>query len=181
MRLLIAPLMLTLSLAACAPAQTQSPAARPAAMAALPSNPDALFMMAVSMTNHFEIESSQAALTKSSRADVREYAQRMITEHTNAERQLAQMAAARNVPLPGQPGPDQRLKIMYASQLSGPNFDAVYLANQIVGHESAVALLQSEIGAGRDPQAVAMARQMLPIIQDHLAHARRLAGTGNPQ
>ncbi|WP_425145091.1 DUF4142 domain-containing protein [Deinococcus sp.] len=78
-------LMIPLALAACTPVMS---AADPATL----NNPDFQFAQAATGSNLFEIQSSQLALTHSTSAPVRAFAQMLIADHTNAQTQLASLS-----------------------------------------------------------------------------------------
>ncbi|MCP2015468.1 putative membrane protein [Deinococcus sp. HSC-46F16] len=135
---------------------------------------DGLFLQSVTGSNLFEIQSSQVALNKSSNAQVRAFAQQMITEHTAAQNQVNTLAAARSVALPKMLPPDLQLKVNTLNTLSGSAFDQAYLRELVLGHQLTVSIFQNELTAGRDAGVVAFANQNLPLIQRHLAEAQAL-------
>lgn len=173
--LLAATLALSTLMPAVAGGAEAQAQARPGAI-----NPDAtndstvLFMDRGSMANLAEITTSQLALQKSQNADVRAYAQRMITDHTRAQNDLRARAARKNVAIADKPGSDQRLMYNKLTTLSGNAFDMEYLKVQVMGHENTLAVVDTYLSIGKDPEALAYARAQRPVVADHLQMARQM-------
>ncbi len=62
--------------------------------ATVTQNVDSLFIVSASMSDAFEVESSKLALEHSSNADVKAFAQMMITDHTNAQQSVYKLPNA---------------------------------------------------------------------------------------
>jgi putative membrane protein len=166
------------SLAACSNEPPPSPVAAvtpPPPPAVSPA--DQQFAAQAGASDQFEIQSSQLALQKSHNSRVRAFAQHMIDAHTQTTQQLTGIASGKGLTLA--PALDQQQQQML-TDLQGLNnsraFDRAYLHDQVVGHEAAVQVFQTEISGGQDDQMKAFAQQTLPAIEDHLKSAQRLGG-----
>lgn len=149
---------------------------QPMAAAVTMNAQDGQFITAAGSSDQFEIQTSQIALQKSRRADVRAFAQHMIDDHTNTTQQLTQLAASKGASVTQGLDPTQE-RLLAAVRTAGPgNFDRTYLNGQVTGHTATVAAFNDEINGGQDTDVKAFAQQNLPTIQQHLADARRLAG-----
>lgn len=135
---------------------------------------DSRFMIQAAQGNLAEIQTGQLALQKSTNDATRQYAQRMINEHTQAQRELAQLAAARGVQLPTTVDAAHQAMMARMQQLSGQQFDREYLNSQVQDHNRTALLFQNHIRQSRDPDLKAFSSRMLPAIQDHLADARSM-------
>lgn len=137
---------------------------------------DGRFINAASTSDQFELQTSQVALQRSRSPAVRVYAQQMIDQHTASTRQLTALAGTKGAAMSqGLDSTQQRL--LSAVQDASPGaFDRTYLSGQITGHTATVASFNDEIRSGSDADVKAFAQQNLPMIQQHLADARRLAG-----
>ncbi len=146
----------------------------PGTVAVAPAVPTPVFRQMAMISDTFEIESSRLALSRSLNPAVRRFAQRMIVDHT-----ATAQAMMGGVPLtPGMALPlDARHAALLAQlqSVSGRQFDRLYATMQLQAHQEAVGLFQSYAVAGSDPAWVNFARQSLPILQQHLAMAARLA------
>lgn len=156
-----------------------------AGMAAMPTgmstaqtsnDTDVLFMEVATMSNLTEIKTSQLALQKSSNTAVRDFAQKMIAEHTKAQAELNQIAAKKGVKLTDKPGADQRLQYNKLSTLSGTAFDDMYKMVQVGGHQMTLDLIKTYRSIGKDAEAQAYAAKIQPAVAMHLDMAKALPG-----
>lgn len=132
-------------------------------------------MEVMTMSNLAEIQTSRLALQKSSNAQVRAFAQMMITEHTRAQNELNAIAAMKGVRLTDKPGADQRLLYNRLSTLSGAAFDAAYKNVQVNGHAMTLDLIQTYRSLpGRDARVLAYAAKTQPVVAGHLERAKTL-------
>lgn len=140
------------------------------------SSLDREFVTLAYQGNNAEIQTSQLALQRSQNQSVRQYAERMIREHTQANQLLTQYARQRNITLPtATVDPLNRAIAERLSQLSGTEFDQAYMAAQATAHLRTVALFETEIGQGQDQGLRSYASQLLPNIQDHYQMASQMA------
>ena len=138
---------------------------------------DTQFAVQTSRSDLFETATSQLALQKVRRPEVRQYAQRMVDHHATSTQQLQRLAGNKGIALPGSLEPQQQQVLADLESASpGASFERQYLAGQVDGHVATVGTYRSEIAGGTDPDLKAMAEQGLPEIERHLADARRLAG-----
>ncbi|WP_240782087.1 DUF4142 domain-containing protein [Qipengyuania sediminis] len=123
----------------------------------------------------FEIESSRLAATRAQSADVRAFAQMLITHHTQTT--AATMAAARASGMsPPAPVlmPMQREMMEQLQSAPAGSFDEVYMRQQVSAHEMALALHRNYAARGDTAALRATAATAVPIVQEHLDRARQL-------
>jgi putative membrane protein len=145
-------------------------------MAALNSQ-DRKFMMAAAEGGMAEVEMSRLAVERAASDAVRQYAQRMIEDHTRANEELMQVAASKGVRLPTGPNAKQRTLLARMSAASGAEFDRMYIREAgVKAHEQMAKLHQDEIRKGGDADAKAFATKTLPVVQEHLTMARGMSG-----
>jgi len=105
----------------------------------------------VSTANTGEVAQAQVALSKAEDAQVRDYAQHMITEHTAAEQRLTQLLTAAGItPQPSQvstslKADSDRVVQQLTATAAGPNFDSVYIQSQIAVHQKVLDLVDDEL------------------------------------
>jgi putative membrane protein len=58
---------------------------------------------------------------------------------------------------------------------SGETFDKSYIKGQIKAHQDTAALLKKEIASGKDAEAQAFAKSVLPTVQSHLKAINAIA------
>jgi putative membrane protein len=145
--------------------------AKHAAPAPAPPAVDAqTFVAMATMSNTFEIRSSELALKRSGDHDVRRIAEHLIADHTAAQQNLAAVAGPLGLEVPPPSlNAEQRAVVEKLSRLRGDAFDRAYLEAQVTAHEQAIALF---IGTGQNeanPEAIRdLTVATLPILGRHL-------------
>jgi putative membrane protein len=123
----------------------------------------------------FEIQSSQLALSRAQRQEVRDFAQMLVTHHTQTTQQLTTAAQAAGMSPPAPTLMPMQARMMEElQQASGANFDRVYMRQQVPAHEMALALHSNYAARGDTPALQAVAGAAVPIVQQHLDRARQL-------
>src|SRR5215472_17312449 len=103
-----------------------------------------------------EVELGQLAVEKASNPEVKQFAQRMMTDHGKANVELARLASKKGVDLPSEPGQKNKATKEQLSKLSGEEFKA-------------------ESANGTDSDVKQFASETLPTLQDHLKQAEKVA------
>jgi putative membrane protein len=137
---------------------------------------DKAFITKAAEINLGEVELGRMAEQKGNNQAVKDFGQRMIEDHTNAESQLQQLAKQEGVMLPGQPGAAAVSLHQQLSSVSGAQFDAMYIDHMLAGHKGAITVFENEIEHGQNPAIRAFAESVLPVIQDHVRIAEDVAG-----
>jgi putative membrane protein len=122
-----------------------------------------------------EVELGRLALQHAADSSVREFGQRMVTDHTAANAELKAIAARKNIQIPTEVSSDQKSMIEQLSKLSGAEFDKKYMSGMVKDHEEDVKDFQTQGNDGADPDIKAFATKTLPILQGHLQMARDAA------
>jgi putative membrane protein len=167
-----------------APTNTQAPSGRPTQGAVpapntttattAPTAPanlspaDKKFIDRIASANEAEIKAAQLAEDKASSQKVKDLAQTMLTDHTDAGQKLTALAQQKGLTVPTDLEPADQKQIDRYSKLSGKKFDRAYVKTQISDHEKVLALLKTESSDGQDPDVKALADQLTPTIQKHL-------------
>jgi putative membrane protein len=155
------------------PATPQSAPGKPAPNE--PNAQDRLFCQLVGAGGMAEVDAGRLAEQKASNAAVKDFARRMVQDHSRANEQLAALARAAKVPLPDALDPDHQAQRAELDKLSGGAFDLAYVHGQLIEHQKAATLLQWEIGSGQDAELQRFAMQTLPVVLEHLEMAQALA------
>lgn len=125
--------------------------------------------------NNAEIQTSRLALERSQNDDIRDYAQRMITEHTRANEQLTRYATQQNIQLPSERvDPLNQAIAARLGQLSGEAFEQAYVEAQTNAHLRTIALYRTEIAQGQTQGLRTYASQLLPNIEQHYEMASEM-------
>jgi putative membrane protein len=139
------------------------------------SKSDVALMREMAYANLSEIEAGKLAQSKSKNENVRNFAQKMVDDHTKAQGELQQLAQAKGVTLPTKPDAKHKAAMDKLGKLSGAAFDSSYMKNGGVNdHEAAHKLVARVKSKAADADLKALADKTLPTIDDHLAMAKDL-------
>ncbi|AYM66002.1 DUF4142 domain-containing protein [Agrobacterium fabrum] len=133
------------------------------------------FVLEVSASDLFEIESSRLALTKGD-ASIKAFAQQMINEHEKTSAELKALVSGGKI----QAKPtaaltdDHKEQVDDLAKLDGAQFSEGYVDDQIDAHEDAVDLFKRYADGGDNAELKAWAAKTLPALQHHLEMARGL-------
>ena len=123
-----------------------------------------------------EVALGNLALQKASDPKVKEFAQRMVSDHTNANQQLQQIAGKKDLDLPTMVPTEAQEEQDKLSKLSGKAFDKEYIRYEVQDHQQDVQDFQKAQSDVSDPDLKQFASQTLPIIEQHLKLAQQIEG-----
>jgi len=121
-----------------------------------------------------EVQAAQLAQQRASSPQVRQFASRMITDHTAANTDLQQIAEQENIDLPSQPDSKDMAAMKRLSGMNGAQFDQMYAQQELRDHQQDVALFRKEAQSGRNQALKEYAQKTLPTLQQHLQMAQQL-------
>ena len=125
----------------------------------------------------YQVRSAQLALSRALRPEVRGFAQVLVQYHSDSSRQLAAAATASGMtPPPMQLRPREAGMIERLRDGHPAFFDKLYLSQQVIAQEHALALHQSYARDGESPALRAIAAAAVPVGQAHLERALALRG-----
>lgn len=138
------------------------------------SDGDAVFVQKATIAGMFEVQSSQLALTKATNADLKAFAQTMITDHSQAGAELKTLVDGGSVPgvsrVPDALDSAHQAKLSELENAEGATFDTKYRAMQVDAHQDAVDLFQDESEHSKNAALKDWAGKTLPTLQQHKAH-----------
>jgi len=137
------------------------------------SSSDAKFMQKAAEGGRAEVELGKLAQQKAMRAEVKEFANRMVEDHARANAQLEKIASAHNVQLPADVDRKTRKEMDKLSRLIGGDFDREYMKHMVKDHKEDVEDFRKEAKSNEDSEVKAFARQTLPTLEEHLAMAQK--------
>ncbi len=143
-----------------------------------PSSTDQAFMRKAAADGATEVALGQLAMRKAQSGPAKELAQHLVTDHTKANRELAELATQRHVDVTAQPEAEALSK--EKSWGSGTAYDNAYAQTMVKDHRKALALFTSATKSN-DPQIRQFAQTTLPVLKQHLSMAESLdKGSASP-
>ena len=136
------------------------------------------FIDKAAVANKFEIDTSELALKYGKGADVKSFAQQMVTDHNKIGDEFKSTLASANI----KPPPDaldlaheaKYAKLRLFTTENG--FDRSYISEQLTAHQDAVELFGDYAANGPTAAVKDFAAKTLPTLQHHLAMVKELNG-----
>lgn len=128
---------------------------------------DTKFAVAAADGGMMEVESSKLALTNASAANVKDFAQMMVKDHSAANDELKSAATKKNISLPAGLSDDKQKKYNDLAAKKGADFDKAYVDLMVSEHKDAVDAFQKEADKGNDSELRSWAATKLPTLQHH--------------
>ena len=136
---------------------------------------DQQFVDFAAQTDMVEANLGQMAGSVASAQPVKDYAQMLVTDHTNDFNQLYTVAQQANLTRPNAIGAEQNKAMIDPFQkLKGAAFDHKYVQEMIAGHTKAIAIYKKEAADAQNPALKSYAEQTLPTLEKHLDGAKGL-------
>lgn len=146
----------------------------PSNQAAAPATPTTSFVAKVGVGNLFEIQSSQLALSRTKSSAVKDFANRMVTDHTAAAAKFKQALADAKLTAPPEKLDAEHQAILDSLKANQVDFDKAYIAAQYHAHVETVALFKAYASNGENGRMKAFAADLLPTLQGHLDHVSKM-------
>jgi putative membrane protein len=148
-----------------------------AAAARTLSQQDQTFVSEAGAGNLAEADMGDLAVKKAATPGIREFGRWMYTDHgLIANNWLKSIMAAQNETFQPTLTSEQQQMRQKLEGLSGRQFDQQYIQHQVTDHEKTIPVFQREASEGQNPMLKNYAEAMVPVLQQHLAEAKALAG-----
>jgi putative membrane protein len=135
---------------------------------------DSAFIREALVGNQQEIRLGTLAEQKATNPAVKQFAQRMVTDHTTMGNQWIGLAASNGLPLKPSADSAQEQEAGRLEQLSGAEFDRAYMTSMIQDHQQDVETFQSRGPSANSAEARQLAASGLVTIRQHLSMAMQV-------
>lgn len=165
---------------AAAPAAVVSPAAPAPRPRVAVRWTDAGIAAMVLALDHTDISYARLAPARAERDDIKQFAERMLTDHSSVNAQVNQLLSKLDlIPEDNVASLDMRdesaAKRDIMRELSGRAFDSTYIENEITYHRKFLfALDQDLIPSAKNAELKALLTAVRPAVAGHLAHAEQV-------
>lgn len=132
------------------------------------------FAMDAGSGGMMEVELGKLAQTNAASAQVKEFGQMMVTDHSKANEELKALAATKNITLPSAPMEKQQSHIDDLKSKKGADFDKAYVDMMVDDHKEDISKFQDEANKGNDADIKAFAAKTLPVLNTHLEHIQKI-------
>jgi putative membrane protein len=138
-------------------------------------NADAAAMKQLAQANLNEIESGKAAEAKAQNPEVKQFAQKMVSDHTQMLQELQSLAKQKGVALPQSGSLKEKAQSKLAERSSGAEFDKKYMEDMVKDHQKDVQDTQNVAAKAKDPDFKRAVEKAHAKIQEHLQMAQSIA------
>jgi putative membrane protein len=156
------------------PPTVTAPAVLPGAPIAPLTDSDTHFVLVQTENNKAEFQAAQLALQHSQNQSVRNFAAKMITDHSYAQDTLASILQMHHLQTPAVLTEPDRQMLEQLAQLDGPVFDRAYVDSIVRTHAIMIEQLNYQLVHGWDQHISAWVQNTRPIILQHSEIAQQL-------
>ena len=135
---------------------------------------DREFVLEAARGGMAEIELGRLAADRASSGAVKQFGQRMATDHQKANDELKALAQQKGLTLPADVGPKHRTLRDRLAKLSGPEFDRAYVDAMVKDHHKDVTGFRREAQRAKDPDLKAWAGKTLPTLEEHFTQIQQI-------
>ena len=136
---------------------------------------DRSFISQAAYSSLAEVDLGKLAQTQASSQQVREFGGRMVTEHTQMNKDLVALASNKGITPPSSTDPGREAISDMLEKLTGTEFDRQYVPQQLADHETTLSLFQVQSNRGQDMELKQFAQRYTPVIQRHVEMLRRMS------
>lgn len=135
---------------------------------------DKTFIKEAALGGMAEVELSKIA-QKSTNAEIKSFADRMVQDHTAANSQLTAVAKSLGVEVPAALDSEHQRMRDKLQTLHGKAFDEQYMRDMVADHDKAVKLFKQEQRSGHNDELKQFAQKTLPTLEQHQKMAVELS------
>jgi putative membrane protein len=126
-----------------------------------------------------EVQLGQLALQKSSNDDVKQFAQKMIDDHTKLGDEMKQVAVQMKIKVPDSPSKKDKSAIAKLQALNGDDFDKAYIKDMVKDHQQDLKAFKQEAQTTANPDLKQVVNQGGQVIDEHLQMIQQIAQKNN--
>lgn len=147
--------------------------------AAMNSMRDKSFVRKASEGGMAEVQLGQLAQQKSTSPDVKQFAEKMVNDHTQLNNQMQPIAQQMGVSSPKSISKQDKKEMQKLEQLSGQQFEQAYIKCMIKDHKKDLSEFRQEASSTQNSQLKQAAEQGAQVINQHLHLIEQIAKSHN--
>ncbi|HBN08325.1 MAG TPA: DUF305 domain-containing protein [Cyanobacteria bacterium UBA8530] len=133
------------------------------------------FMTEAAQGGLAEVSMGSVAEKQAETAEVKQFGQRMVKDHTSVNNKLMALAQKKGVNLPKEPSAKQKKKEMDLAKMKGMEFDRAYMKEMVTDHTKDVQAFRKASKDSKDADLKRFAADALPFLEEHLRLAKDLS------
>jgi len=119
-----------------------------------------------------EVEVSRTVASKATDPGVKAFAERMVKDHSEANKKLMDLAQSKGLQLPTDLKRGDRKDVEKMAKMDPDKMDKAYMKDQVKDHKKDVKAFEKEAKDGKDADVKRFAADTLPTLQEHLKLAQ---------
>ena len=135
---------------------------------------DMQFMKDAAQSGMAEVKMGELASSNAESQQVKNLAQKLVTDHTRVNEELKQLATKKGAMLPDTVTEQQKTMLQHLTSLKGSDFDSAFKQHAVENHQKSVDKFKTAAEKAKDADIKAFAAKTLPALQLHLALAKQL-------
>lgn len=135
---------------------------------------DRKFMENAAMGGMMEVEMGKLGQQKGQGQAVKDFAGKIVTDHTKANDELKALASSKGVTLPSSVDKAHAKHTEELGKKKADRFDHEYMEDMVKDHKKDIAEFEKQAKNGKDADVRAFAEKTLPTLREHLKMAQQV-------
>ena len=136
---------------------------------------DTSFVRELRTNNLLEIRLGSLAARRSTNSAVKQFAQRMVTDHTAMGNEWTSLANRLRLSTTSALDVNQQQVVSRLSAVPAADFDREYMSTSVQFHQNVIGLFQNGGPSAQSPEVRQLAAKGLPVLEQHLTMAQQVA------
>ncbi|HVK96536.1 MAG TPA: DUF4142 domain-containing protein [Flavisolibacter sp.] len=151
---------------------------RPEGTSAAPLNSaDSIFVLEQAMGGMMEVEAGNLAQQNAQHQRVKAFGEMMVRDHSQANNELASLAAGRGIRVPDSVSGEHRKHVESLRKMTGKNFDSHYISMMVQDHKKMMEKLENAATTVKDADLQNWITKTLPVVRAHFDSAQAISKT----
>lgn len=133
------------------------------------------FVSQVAAENLLEVRLGQSAQQRATNPSVKQFAQRMVLDHTSMQRQWMDVAKKKGIDFKAEMSARHVQQAEQLRTLTGAAFDQAYMNLMVQNHQENVSTFQGQRNAAHSTEIRQLIDMGLPMLQGHLSSAQQIS------
>lgn len=133
---------------------------------------DRKFLETAALDGMKEVEVGRTVSGKASDPGVKAFADRMVKDHSDANKKLMDLAQSKGVTPPSEMRKSDRREIDKMAKMDADKLNNAYMKDMVKDHKKDVKEFEKEAKNAKDPDVKRFASDTLPVLQEHLRMAQ---------
>jgi len=140
---------------------------------------DKIFVKTAMRSSLTEVQLGELTLKQSNDEQVKQFARKMIEDHTRMNEQMRPVAQHLGAEIPTEGSKKDKSLLSKMQSLSGPAYDQAYIKEEVKNHKQDLSSFHLEASNANNPGVKDAAEQGSKTIAEHLQMAEQLAKDQN--